>query len=906
MYPITDAVKALFEAEYKKVLRITYTDTSTKSETGSMVSVNDAAGADAASLSVAINSVQSGSGDPSPENVRPIQGWTGATVHRAGKNIGKISDDALGSHQRGAMQYSDDGVTVTSTGNYCRVGYLFSVKAGQKYCVSYKARGVGFKRICYGELDGAWGTVDQGFWGHRTIGEEEAGYRYAFTAADSGLFFFGIYVSTTNYDGNYIQVSDFQLEPGSVATDYEPCRGAAYDIPFPAEAGTVCAGTLDVTTGLLTVRRAMVDDFSGLRANGQSTTGAYRYRLDVENSAVYSVSRQCASNVLTYSVVYNAAANTFYNGGDYFYITLDAPTVAEAVAWLEDNSVVIVYPLTTPTIYQLDPVAVALLQGTNNLWADAGAVTVEYHPAATITEADILMDGFNIDRYCCNGEKLEVGTAIAGQMTLKLNNTDGKFDDQVFESNEIFAEIGIADWTQSDPTINYIPCGYFTPDMQPRRLNHIELTCLDRMTKFDVVVDPDDITLPTTVAGLVGQMNALCGVKLAQSIDTLPNADVVITELPTVTGEMTYRNVLQWCAGIMATNAWFDWDGLLRFTWYGAETGYVTITGNRFDSDYYEDDLTITGAICTNSSGVEIVEGTDDYAIDLSGNALAELLIATVLPVVNTTVNGLTYRPLTAAVVSAPYLWPMDAITFADKDGNTYSSVLTNVAFGLNGTTALESKGMTYAINQRAQPKGITKEQAQLLNEVAKIVADNIDASLTQQDIFNRLTNNGAAQGLFMTQDGQLFVNASYLGAGEINAAIVRIINLSANDISSGLIHSADYSITDVPFIYPADSLYPSDDLYPNNGERVVSGFAIDFKTGQIYGGFYSARITELQETVGELQETVAELRDAITAMQAALVYPKDRPTLTAPMALAPMGAAELNEVNEAETEEDE
>lgn len=407
-----------------------------------------------------------------------------------------------------------------------------------------------------------------------------------------------------------------------------------------------------------------------------------------------------------------------------------------------------------------------------------------------ITDADVLINGFNIDRYCCNGEKLELGTAIAAQMTLRLDNRDGRFDNVIFEGMEMFVEIGIADWTQSEPTITYIPCGYYTPDMQPRRLNHIDLTCLDRMTRFDVVVEPTDLTLPATVAGLVGQMNTLCGVTLAESIDTLPNADVVITELPTVNGDMTYRNLLQWCAGIMATNAWFDWNGLLRFTWYGTETGYETTTGNRFDSDYYEEDLTITGAVYTNSSGVEIVEGTDDYAIDLTGNALAGPLIATVLPAVNTAVNGFSYRPLTAAVVNAPYLWPMDAIDFTDKDGNTYSSVLTNVAFGLNGTTALESKGLTYTINQRAQPKGVTKEQAQLITQAMEQVETEIDESLTQEDIFNRLTDNGTSQGLFLTQDGQLYINASYIYSGLLTLGglnnengTMRVLDANGNEI---------------------------------------------------------------------------------------------------------------------------
>jgi hypothetical protein len=189
--------------------------------------------------------------------------------------------------------------------------------------------------------------------------------------------------------------------------------------------------------------------------------------------------------------------------------------------------------------------------------------------------------------------------------------------------------------------------------------------------------------------------------------------------------------------------------------------------------------------------------------------------------------------------------------------------------FGLNGATALESKGMTYAINALKHPNGVTKQQAQLINEVAQSVED-LDDSLTQEEIFNRLTDNGTAQGIFLS-GGQVYINASYLTAGELNAAIVRITNLTASDISSGLIHSADYRTVQVPKIYPATTLYPASDLYPSNGEYVTSGFAIDFETGQIYGGFYSEQISTLSDTVSSLQS-------AVTALQNALVYPKAVP----------------------------
>lgn len=387
--------------------------------------------------------------------------------------------------------------------------------------------------------------------------------------------------------------------------------------------------------------------------------------------------------------------------------------------------------------------------------------------AITITDNDVVTDSFQLDRYACNGEKLEVGTAVAAQMTLKLFNGNGQFDDVVFEGTELNVEIGIADWSQASPVVTYVPCGLFTPDVQPRRMATISLTCLDWMTKFDVAVDATALTFPATVAGLVGQVCTVCGVTLAQSIATLPNADVSISALPSVNGIITYRNIIQWCAGIMATNAWMDWNGQLRFSWYNNSTSYVSTTDNRYSSDLYENDLTVTGVVYTNDSGIEIVEGTDDYALDLTGNALAGPLIATVLPAINTAVNGFAYRPFTAAVINAPYLWPMDSVVFTDKDGNDHASVLTNVAFGVNGTTALESKGMTEAINKLQAPVGVTKEQAQLISQAMEQVETDIDDSLTQQEIFNRLTDNGAAQGLVLL-NGQLYVNASYIRSGTL------------------------------------------------------------------------------------------------------------------------------------------
>jgi len=57
-----------------------------KTATGNPIHITDALAKPAEALSVAFAPVQSGSGDPSPDNVRPISGWTGLTVYHSGED----------------------------------------------------------------------------------------------------------------------------------------------------------------------------------------------------------------------------------------------------------------------------------------------------------------------------------------------------------------------------------------------------------------------------------------------------------------------------------------------------------------------------------------------------------------------------------------------------------------------------------------------------------------------------------------------------------------------------------------------------------------------------------------------------------------------------------------------------
>lgn len=409
--------------------------------------------------------------------------------------------------------------------------------------------------------------------------------------------------------------------------------------------------------------------------------------------------------------------------------------------------------------------------------------------AINITDANVVLGSFNIDRYSCNGNRLEVGTAIAAEMTVKLDNHEGTYNGIVFEGTELFVEIGIGD------PVNWMPCGYFTPDEQPRTANQITIHALDRMVKFDnsvpgllpwttetgeiVTNEADqpiyfmtDLAYPATIQSII---QTICGyyyIPFTQDISTLPNYNLTISEAPNLQQPTTFRNIIQWCAGIMGTCAWIDWTGSLRFSWYGATTGYVSTPANRFSSDLSEDDVEITGVQYTNLENYTVLAGRPEYTIDMTGDYLMVGNVTQILTTVNNAINGFTYRPFSATIINAPYLWPMDSITFTDKDGNDHTCILTNVNFGINGAMSIEGKGESMEAASRDALSGMTKEQGVLV-EQAREATQKLDDSLTQEEIFNRLTGNGAEQGLIL-YNGKLYLNASYISAGTVSADILK------------------------------------------------------------------------------------------------------------------------------------
>lgn len=155
-------------------------------------------------------------------------------------------------------------------------------------------------------------------------------------------------------------------------------------IDWQSTAGTVYGGTLDVTTGVLTVDRAMVDlgtlnwraNYTAVYstaindilpavappyANRQSGAVCSAYAPDSQ----YSVS----DTAMTDKRWLRIAKDFFIKDTSY----ADAASFKTAM-----NGVQLVYELATPTTYQLTPTEVSTLLGANNVWADTGDTTLIY------------------------------------------------------------------------------------------------------------------------------------------------------------------------------------------------------------------------------------------------------------------------------------------------------------------------------------------------------------------------------------------------------------------------------------------------------------------------------------------------------------------------------------------------
>lgn len=352
------------------------------------------------SLVIGIEPVQSGSGTPSPDNVRPISGWTGAEIFSRGKNllpINEVLSDGWTNTANGVTATYNNGImhiqgTHTSSGwtNVVNLNWTNSIggKRLPSGCTLRTPSTVANATsvTLYSWVDGVNRNLSNG-----SVIDEGA------VATTHGCYVAVHGQNTYNFDIPMVVTCDSQ-DPNT----YEPYYGTTYPISWQTEAGTVYGGTLDVVSGELVVDRAMVDmgalswtynsgqlsmvspDLASLVGDGANVICSnYPTVTNLQGSALAQADKVVGINKASTITTGNFASGALIVKDTDYTNATDFKTAVTGQT--------IVYELATPTTYQLTPTEVTSLLGDNNIWADTGDVEVKWRTLLN-AEKDIDLD----------------------------------------------------------------------------------------------------------------------------------------------------------------------------------------------------------------------------------------------------------------------------------------------------------------------------------------------------------------------------------------------------------------------------------------------------------------------------------------------------------------------------------
>lgn len=319
-----------------------------------------------------IEPAQAGSGDPSPDNVRPISGYTGVTVTRAGKNLAEPkskTDSGLTLTPQTDGSLIINGTFTGTAATWYVISEVFTIKAGVTYMPSIGVATSSTQILDYGL---------NGFGNQRPVTHTVDFLTNLRIRIAAGAVF------------NNVRLYPM-VEVGTTAIDFEPFVASdTYPVTFPTEAGTVYGGTLTINSdgsGTLTVDKVYRQITSALTMGlwGETAVRIYNVVPQSENWGGMVCSHGVSNQSLGTNVL-NIRAGAD-NNVLYWYMILPAigaTTIDEFKTWLDSNNVQCVFDLATPTTYALSAVQVAqMLQGVNNIWTDAASTVQATYYANT-------------------------------------------------------------------------------------------------------------------------------------------------------------------------------------------------------------------------------------------------------------------------------------------------------------------------------------------------------------------------------------------------------------------------------------------------------------------------------------------------------------------------------------------
>ena len=294
-------------------------------------------------LIVAIEPVQAGSGEPSPDNERVIHGWTECNLSRCGVNLWDEEWELGNISNANGDDITDN--TKYRTVNYIKVtpeqSYYFCMPSGNTFGMRY-----------YG--------ITKNY-----IGYEGVTYSKVLTIP-ANVYYVRFVCTTDNVYGNNVSFN----YPSS-DTSYKAYKGDTATIEFGQ---TVYSGSLDLTNGVLTVD-SIKETVRWSVYKTTETIGTYTRRVIALSNVVDQNRTSELCNVAPYLENYSSDTLHFYCGNTTgtpqgrLYMFLDENTLPDGF-----DNIEVLYPLATPFEIDLTPTEVRTLLNANNIHADTGNI----------------------------------------------------------------------------------------------------------------------------------------------------------------------------------------------------------------------------------------------------------------------------------------------------------------------------------------------------------------------------------------------------------------------------------------------------------------------------------------------------------------------------------------------------
>lgn len=404
---------------------------------------------------------------------------------------------------------------------------------------------------------------------------------------------------------------------------------------------------------------------------------------------------------------------------------------------------------------------------------------IDFPDGSNDTVEDLDIYTFQISDGTSNTSSFDLGAAIAQQLTLKINNIDGRFDEHDFNGAVITVQVGLE---LLNGAVEWLDKGKFTAEPGEESGNSISVKAFDDMTKFDQPYSLSKLVYPATLGTIVRDACSCCGVTLASDTAAFDNDNFIVQNRPDDSA-LTFRQVLQWVGQIACkffridrfgklSARWYNTD-LLEATWVRKEdTIWADIAGNAIlDSEGQEigtaieiplkngnsniidadnsdeilkisdlltgstiqtDDVVITGIRVNEEDGDSTEEityqsGAEGYILEISGNKLIQSGSgATVAAYLGERLNGIQFRPMSVSTPADPAREAGDLGLVIDAKKRYHKTIFTNVEY-----TAHTSQNL---ISGAEAPTRLSSTRYSQATQVYKELRANLKRQKTEWD----------------------------------------------------------------------------------------------------------------------------------------------------------------------------